>query len=87
MMGYGAGLGFGLGGWLVFLGCALLVVGAVLLIAWAVARVAGPAGGSPQQAAMTTAPDAVELLRQRFARGEMTADEFAAAKKVLEAGR
>lgn len=84
MMGYGSGLGFGLGGWLGFIGCALFVVGAVLLIAWAITRLTGSAQGSAQPAGVTTGPDAIELLRQRFARGEITAEEFASAKQVLE---
>lgn len=93
MMGYGGGLGFGLGGWLGFIGCALFVVGAVLLIAWAITRLTGSAPGSAQSAgaaqptAWATAPDAMELLRQRFARGEITAEEFAATKQTLETTR
>lgn len=84
MMGYGAGLGFGLGGWLVVLGFIALVVGAALLIAWAL----GKAGrGSPTQPTTPAGPDAVEVFRLRFARGEITTDEYAAAKQVLETGR
>jgi len=64
MMGYGAGLGFGLGGWLWMLGGALLLVGVVVLIVWLVDR-AGHATQMPQP----TAQDAVEILRLRFARG------------------
>lgn len=93
MMGYGGGLGFGLGGWLGFMGCALFVVGAVLLIAWAITRLTGSAQGSAhpagtaQPTAFAAAPDAMELLRQRFARGEITAEEFASAKQILETAR
>lgn len=96
MMGYGAGLGFGFGGWLAILGCVLLVVGAIVLIAWAMGKLTHPAPAAPQgqiqasatpPAASAVAPDAVQILRLRFARGEISADEFAAAKQVLEAGR
>ena len=96
MMGYGAGLGFGLGGWFALLGCVLLVVGTIVLIAWAVGKVTHPAQtAAPLQApalptptaAPQTGSDALEVLRLRFARGEITADEFLAAKQVLEAGR
>jgi putative membrane protein len=83
MMGYGAGLGFGFGGWFALLGCVLLVVGAIVLIAWAVGKVDQPR----QTAAPRTGSDALEVLRVRFAQGEITADEFVAAKQVLEAGR
>jgi Predicted membrane protein (DUF2078). len=96
MMGYGAGLGFGFGGWLAILGCVLLVVGAIVLIAWAIGKVTHPAQtAAPLQtpalptptAAPRTGSDALEVLRVRFAQGEITADEFVAAKQVLEAGR
>lgn len=85
MMGYGTGVGFGLGGWLGMLGMIIVVVGVVLLIAWLVGRVAPatqmqpPVGQSGQ--------DAFELLRMRFARGEITQDEYRAAKQVLEEAR
>lgn len=49
----------------------LLVVGVAL--AWAIAR--RPSG--------LTADDPDEILRRRYARGELTADEFAAARKTL----
>ncbi len=86
MMGYGAGLGFGFGGWLAVLGCVLLVVGAVVLIAWAIGRF-GQAGHSAQVQAPPQAGGALEILRLRFARGEITADEYTAAKQTLEAQR
>jgi putative membrane protein len=87
MMGYGAGLGFGVGGLLALLGCALLVVGVVVLVMWAVGRSGQVAPVAIGQAPGRSAADAIEVLRQRFARGEITADEFTAAKQVLEADR
>ena len=86
-MGYGAGFGFGFGGLLALLGCALLVVGVVVLVVWAVGRSGQSTSVAPGQASGRTAPDAIEVLRQRFARGEITADEFTAAKQLLEAER
>jgi uncharacterized membrane protein len=87
MMGYGAGLGFGLGGLLAFLGCVLLVVGVVVLIAWALGRVGQSSQAPQEQTPRPATQDAVEVLRLRFARGEVTADEYVAAKQTLEAGR
>ncbi len=90
MMGYGAGLGFGFGGLFTMAGCLLLVVGLVLLAAWAFGRL-GPR--QPSQAVSTPAsdlallPDAVEVLRLRLARGEISVEEFATAKQALESGR
>jgi uncharacterized membrane protein len=87
MMGYGAGLGFGFGGLLALFGCALLVLGVVVLVGWAVGRLGHGAQAVQVQAAWPAAQDAIEVLRQRFARGEITADEFTAASQVLEAHR
>lgn len=96
MMGNSAGLGFGFGGWLALVGCVLLVVGAIVLIAWAVGKVTHSAEtAAPLQtpalpmptAAPRTGSDALEVLRVRFAQGEITADEFTAATQVLEARR
>lgn len=87
MMGYGAGLGFGYGGLLALLGCVLLVVGVVVLIAWAIGRIGQPAPAASVKAQPPASQDAVEVLRIRFARGEMTADEYTAAKQTLEAQR
>lgn len=85
-MMYGSGVGLGLGGWLGMLGTIIVVIGVVLLIAWLVGRVAPttqthpPVGQPPGQ-------DAFELLRTRFARGEITEGEYRSAKQVLEEGR
>ena len=96
MMGYGTGLGlgFGIGGWLMMLGGIAVVVGLVLVVAWAVGHVSGPsaAAGTPAQtftvpSAAQAAPDAVEILRLRLARGEITPEEFAATKQALETAR
>jgi uncharacterized membrane protein len=91
MMGYGAGLGFGFGGLLALLGCVLLVVGVVVLIAWALGRIGhGPPAAQAQEQEHVPRPaadDAVEALRVRFARGEMTADEYLAARQTLGAQR
>jgi uncharacterized membrane protein len=86
MMGYGAGLGFGFGGLLTLLGCVALMVGIVVLIAWAL-RSAGHPAQAPEVQAPRPTQDALDVLRHRFARGELTADEYAAARQVLEADR
>jgi len=76
MMGYGAGFGYpGL-----FWGLCgiLLVVGLVVLVVWAVSRSThGVSSASPDRV------EALEILRARFARGEITEAEFVQAKKVL----
>lgn len=89
MMGYGPGLGsgFGFGGLLALLGCLLLVVGVVVLIAWAIGRIGQPAQAASVQGSQHVNQGAVEVLGLRFARGEITADEYTAAKQTLEAQR
>ncbi len=95
MVGYGAGLGygFGFGGLLAMLGCGLLVVGLVLLAVWAFGRLGGAGTGQgaaptpPAATAMAPRPDALEVLRMRLARGEVSVEEYTAAKQALEAGQ
>lgn len=89
MMGHGAEFGFGFAGPLALLGCVFVVVGIVVLFAWALGRVGnhGRVAEAPTQAPRTASPDAIEVLRLRFARGEITTDEYLAAKLVLEGER
>lgn len=79
MMGYGSCLGWGgalgggwmAGGWLALLVVAILAALVVVGIALAMR----PGGRSTQ--------DSREILRLRFARGEISADEFAQANRVI----
>lgn len=73
MMG-GSGLGYGyMGLGLIF--WILIIVGVVLLIKW-LADQGKTTGGDHQISAM-------ELLKTRYARGEITAEEFEEMKKRL----
>ena len=84
MMGYG--LGFGLGGWLAMIGMMIIVVAAIVLVVWLAGR-AAPAAQPPAPMAPPAGQNALELLGMRFARGEITKDEYLAAKQTLEDGR
>ncbi len=84
MMGYG--IGFGAGGWLMMLGWIVIVVAVIALVAWLVTR-SGSAAQSQAAAPRPAGQDALDLLRMRFARGEITKDEYLAAKQTLEDGR
>jgi putative membrane protein len=75
-MRYGAG--FDAAGLLWILVAILLVIGLVVLIVWAVSR--STHGVSSASAGRV---DALEILRLRFARGEITEAEFVQAKKAL----
>lgn len=83
MMGFGNGLDFGSGGVLWVLGCIVLVVGLVALIAWVVSRATTHDHGTkpPERS------EALEILRSRFARGEITEAEYTLAANVLRTDR
>lgn len=83
MMGFGTGLGYGLGGVLWTLGCILLVVGLVVLVAWAVSR----ATTRDVETKAPERPEALDILRARFARGEISEAEYTQAANVLRADR
>ena len=71
-MMFGWDWGMGLGGWLWM----ILAVIAVVVIVWAVAS----AGTSRDRSA---ANDAAEVLRVRFARGEISEAEYEQARRLL----
>ena len=84
MMGYGlgfdGGFGGGIAGALWGIGMFAVMVGIVVLIVWAIAKVVQPASSAPGAPAQ---PEPLDLLRARFARGEITEAEFAQAKHIL----
>ena len=74
MFGYGYG---GPGGWLWMLGGLVLMVGIVLLVVWAL-------GGTQRQWRDDARPTPLEILRERYARGEITQEQLEQAKQILE---
>ena len=83
MLGYGVGFA----GLLWMLGGLLVTVGIVVLIVWAVSGIArGPRPVGPPFAGAGGAPGGqtpLEILRERYARGEISEEEFERARKVL----
>lgn len=72
--GFGSGLGYGfMGLGLIF--WILIIVGVILLIKWLVDQ-GKTTGGGEQQSSL-------EILKSRYARGEITAEEFEEMKKRL----
>ena len=74
MFGYGYG---GPGGWLWMLGGLVVMVGIVLLVVWAF-------GGAMRPSRDDGRPTPLEILRERYARGEITHEEFEQSRQILE---
>jgi len=69
------GWGYGFFGWLMMLlFWALIIAGAVLVIRWLVDQTRSPALGSET---------ALDVLKRRYAKGEMTKEQFDAMKRDL----
>ncbi len=75
MMGYGFD-GSGVG-WIWMLGGLLVMVGFVVLIVWAIGAANRGTIREPER------PTALDMLRERYARGEITQQDFEQAKKTL----
>ncbi len=76
MMGYG--FDGGAVGWIWMIGGLLVMIGVVVLIVWAIGTMSrGGASREPERAT------ALDILRERYARGEITEQEFEQAKKTL----
>jgi putative membrane protein len=81
MNGMGYGMGYGMGtGWLVFgwLFMILFWVAIVLLIIWLYKQIRGPTPQVPR------GETALEVLKKRYASGEITKDQFKEMKAELE---
>ena len=76
MMGYGWGWGGGF--WM--LGGLLLMIGVIVLVVWAVTNLSRPGHATTRD---PSRPTPNEILRERFARGEISEQDFEQAKKVL----
>lgn len=68
----GAGWAMGLGGWL------WMALGLVLVLALVWALAAGLSGGRPN-----ATDDAARILAERFARGELSEQEYQQARRLL----
>ena len=74
------GWDMGSGGWLWMIGGLVLLIGIVVLVVWAI-------GGSNRATEWRTdgssRPEPLGIVRERFARGEITEAEFEQAKRIL----
>jgi putative membrane protein len=79
------GYGLGWGGMLLMLLSMLLWVAVIALVVWALIRWLAPrAPGSGWPGAGPTGPSAIEILRQRYARGEIDTTTFEQMRERLE---
>jgi putative membrane protein len=80
--------GMGMGGW-AWLFLALLIIGIVVLVVVLVRVLAGGTAGGPATPAGGGRPDrhrAQEILAERYARGEISTEEYQERLRVLEGG-
>lgn len=76
MWGPGWGSGYGVFGWLMMLlFWILIIVGAVLIIRWLVTETGSRGAGSGETA--------LDILKRRYAKGELTKEQFDAMKRDL----
>ena len=88
MGGWGGGM-MGTFSWLWMLIPLLFWGGLLALIAWAVVRIfpGGRPGSMPREgSAEPSAPSAEDILRERFARGDIDAEEYEERHRVLRGG-
>ncbi len=79
-MMWGYGMAYGWVGWLVGTVLLALIVGLVVWLVVGRSHVPPPPPAWPTQ---TPRPEPLDILRERFARGEITLEEFETAKRAL----
>lgn len=79
MMGSFGGWEMGAGGWLWMLGGLALIIGVIVLMVWAMTNARRGADDADRRTEKTP----LDTLRERYARGEITAEEFEQAKRIL----
>lgn len=77
MMGTGM-MGGGMGLWMIFnlFFWVLIIVGIVLVVAWVIGRSKGPEESSKEESAL-------DILKKRYAKGEIGKEEFEEKKRDL----
>ncbi len=70
----------GSGGWLWMGGGLVLLIGIVVLVVWAIL---GYNRAADRRTDTSARPEPLDILRERFARGEITEAEFEQAKRTL----
>ncbi len=80
MMGWGGGMGW-FGGIMMFLFWAAFMVGLIILIRWLWLSSSRYAGGG-----VSDGNAALNILKERFAKGEIDKEEFEAKLKTLKGG-
>lgn len=80
MMGWGGGWpGMILGPIFMILALAIVIAVAVLLVRW----IGGPGQAAAPHQPLSTSPTPLDVLKERFARGEIDKDEFEERRRIL----
>ena len=74
------GWGMGLGGWMGMVGGLVVLIGIVVIVVWAIG---GSSRAVDRRTDGSSRPEPLGILRERFARGEITEAEFEQAKRIL----
>jgi putative membrane protein len=86
MMWHGWDMGFGWGGWLIGGLVMLLFWGGVIALAFFAIRALMRSGGGPaeRESQPRSGESALDILQKRYARGEITQEEYLEMKRDLE---
>ena len=82
MMGWYGWNGMGVSGWVGMLAMLVFWFGLLALVVWAISRATG--GRGPSAPVRPREDTARRILAERFARGEITDEEYRTAKDVLD---
>lgn len=86
MVRYEHGMGFGFAGWFGPIVMIVFWVAVIALVIWAFTALLSSSRRTPPRAHEPGDDSAMRILRERYARGEIDAEQFEQARRVLRGG-